>query len=241
MPGFWVALADPAGYRVAGSEVRLWPQPTDVDYPAEVLGTLRDTADSRRTAQRPTVDGRPRAWEWAGYPSGLLVQWDRQWALLRSLDAVERARAGQTPYIYVKEDVTGELTVPVYEVHVAATSGSGAATLVRTTGAAWTPDTLAGATVEVLPTRAGVTGSGTGAYQTRAVVGNGPMSLTVAPEWDTVPDGARVVVRWAASDWLRARAFVAPRRVRKGGGFVRYDVARFEFVPDPVVLAAAGA
>lgn len=234
MPGFWVAMADADGFRVPGSEVRLWPQPTDVDYPREPLGVLRETTDNRRTAQRPTIDGRPRAWEWAGYPAGLLPQYDRQWALLRSLDAVARARAGLSPYVYVKEDVTGELTVPLVETHVAAATGSTSLTVARPNdGAPWPEHRFRGGVVEILPTRDGLAGSGAGAYQTRSVVGNGDYSLNVVPEWDAIPHGARFVVRHQAADWLRVRAFVAPRAVRRGGGFVRYDVSRWEFTPDP--------
>jgi len=106
--GFWFAYADNTGAIDNGTVTELMPKPTAVEYPQEPRAAQRETAGSV-VVQYANNDNRLRHWIWRGYP-GWFASYQGLWAQLETLPGLRRLEAGNaTPYVYLKEDETGEL------------------------------------------------------------------------------------------------------------------------------------
>jgi hypothetical protein len=220
--GYHIAIADASGNRVTASERQLSPGPTRVDYPTEAAGSLLETPDGRVIQQQPLKDNRRRSWIWEGYP-GWLVTYQDLWSVLESLLSQYRKNYGAaTPYVYVKEDVTGELT---RLVTYAGTATAGGATTLTDSSQTWTTNALTGYEVEIV--------EGTGAGQIRTIASNTGTVLTVTDSWSTNPaSGSKYAVRGQVSDWFRVRVIDAHRTPAASDRLNTYEETRVVFVID---------
>lgn len=113
---FWIAYADSSGNRDVATEVQLSPAPSKVEYPPPAQTRLPTIAGTT-IVQRPTVDNRPRAWVWEGYP-GWFQRYQDLWVVLEPLHARYRLVAGDvTPYVYLRENETKMLRRIVVSGH----------------------------------------------------------------------------------------------------------------------------
>lgn len=215
---FYVSVTDPAV--TPGNEVMLQPAPTRVEYPSEMLGEVVETPDGRAVVQQPAADARTRKWVWSGYP-GFLVAYERQFQVLTTLRSRYRQEAGQSPYVWVRDNTTKLLRKRVATSHVAHASTSTATTLVIASSPAWATNVLAEGVVEVV--------SGTGVNQRRRIVSNTVNTLTIDAAWTTIPHGATVRVTYWSDAWFRARVLEVSRKLRNEGGNVRYEDTVFAF------------
>jgi hypothetical protein len=108
--GFFFCYANLDGTRNAASEVQISPQPTRVDYPTTPFGNIIETAGGTVVQQQPDRDSRVRAWEWVGYP-GWFIKYQELWSELEPLRSRYRRQLSLSPYVYLKEDETGEFCV----------------------------------------------------------------------------------------------------------------------------------
>lgn len=218
--GFWIAVDNGSGARVSASDTMLSPAPVDVNYPGEPAGTRIDTADGRLIVQQPAADARVREWIWKGYPADF-APYLALWNNLERLRSSLRKDAGASPYIWVKDNITGQLYYhDLYPSGVLISSSDATHLSIATTP--WSASAYIGYTVEVL--------TGTGAGQLRTVTANTNQQLTVTPAWTVQPGAGLFTVRGRAQEWFRARVVGAVRKVRDGGGAVRFDETRFQFV-----------
>lgn len=104
---FWIAFALPNGTRDTGSEVALTPEPAEVDYPPEPAGTLIDTGGTV-VFQQPSRDQRIRRWVWRHY-AGTHAAYTTLWNQLQPLRSRYRLMAGESPYVYLKDDESLQL------------------------------------------------------------------------------------------------------------------------------------
>jgi hypothetical protein len=141
------------------------------------------------------------------------------WNVLEAVRSRHRQLAGApTPYVYVKEDVTGMLNKLVFEN---GTATSGAAATLTDSGKSWTTNAFAGYKVELL--------TGTGAGQVRTVVSNTGTVLTVTPNWSTNPAAATTYsVQGRTNDWFKSRVLEVSRRP-VSGGLVRFEETALRF------------
>lgn len=217
---FFVSPVDP---RVTpGFEVMLSPAPTVVEYPGEMNGEKVDTPDGRVIIQQPSNDARVRAWLWKGYP-GMMPQYEKQYQLMQTFRSRYRQELGQSPYVWLKDNVTKKIRKKTNVIATVASSGS--TSTVLTLSAAVT--VVADAVVEVLDATFG--GTGTGVYQIRNVTSMTTTTLT-CPAFATVPNGAKIKLNGWTDDWFRARVIDCSRKMRDDGGNVRYDTTQFSFV-----------
>lgn len=229
--GFNVALADvnTGTTRIVGSERPLSPAPTRVSYPSEPLGARLETPDGRLIVQQPAKDNRVRTWYWDNYP-GFLTQYEMQYQYLVGLRSRYRQDGSrQSPFIFVQDTSTKRLRRRVVEIRLLSTGGSSTSVLIDDL-ATMTVNKYAGATLEVLDSGAG--GSGTGAYQRASIVSNTSNQLVLFGTLTTVPTAAKVAITYWVDDWFRARVIDVGRDLRDDGGNVRYKETRFSFVID---------
>jgi len=218
--GFHISKCAANGTRIALADVELSPRPVDVEYPTESLGTLREVPDGTPVQQYPAWDGRVRHWVWRGYP-GWMFKYQELWTALEPLLSRSRADLAASPYVYLKDDVTGQLQYLLSD-HGTAT-GTQSGTTLQDSSKTWGTNAWATGLVELL--------DGTGAGQVRAVSSNTDKVLTV-PAWDTSPVAASTTygVRLWVADWLKCRVVACTRKVASGGGYVRYEETRLSFV-----------
>ena len=130
-----------------------------------------------------------------------------------------RLEAGAvTPYIWLKDEVTGELRK---EVSIAGTGTAASTTLTDGTAPFPGSDGCKGYQVQLI--------TGTGAGQLRTVSSNTTTVLTV-PSWSG-SGSVTYAVRGRVADWFRARVLGLTRTV-PAGGIVKYEQTRLEFVID---------
>jgi hypothetical protein len=206
---FWIATADLDGLRITDSELELQPAPTRVEYPQDPTGEITATDDGRVVQQQTSRDGRLRTWTWAGYPADQ-SGFKRVWSVLESLRSRYRRELGLSPFVFVKEDVSGGLRVSASLTGSA--SGSGTAL------------TMAG-----LP--AGITeGFVTLAGQSRAILSSTSGAAVVADAFTGTPSDEAAVQYWVR-DWVRVRVLQVSREPSTDGRSVRYD-AKIVFTID---------
>lgn len=228
MGGFYTALADASGIKITASEQLLSPAPTNVDYPTSPIGSRLPTPDGKVIVQQPIADFRERSWIWIGYPESMGA-YQNLMKLLESLRSRTRIEAGAaTPYVFLKDDTTGEFT-RLDIINGIATSGT--ATTLVDTGALFTVDALIGYEIEII--------DGTGSGQQRTVIDNDTTSVTV-DTWTTTPDATSVYsMRGKLAEFFRVRVLEVSRELSRGGGSVRYEQTRMVFVVDDAAFGVA--
>ena len=108
--GFWIADANPGTHTVdESSKLQLIPGPVAVEYPNAPLGTTLETADGRVIVQQPSKDGRQRAWIWNNIPAWLPA-FPALWTALERTRSRYRLEAGLSPYVYLYDGETKELS-----------------------------------------------------------------------------------------------------------------------------------
>jgi hypothetical protein len=210
--GFWIATADTSGARITTSDLELQPGPSLIEYPTDSAGSILDTVDGNAIHQQPSRDGRRRVWVWSGYPhnqAGYL----RVWPVLLSLRSRYRAEAGLSPYVFLKEDITGGLRRRQSD------TGTGSATgFTLTDGtASWTANAFQGGFVVV-------------AGQSRAVLANTATTITVGDAFVGSPSGT-YVINYFTADWFRVRVLEVSRHP-KPERTLQYESTRIQFVVD---------
>jgi hypothetical protein len=209
--GFWVATADAAGARVTDSEVELSPAPSEVDYAQEPQGSLVESVDGFVVHQQANRDGRRRSWNWIGYPSDQ-PGYAPLFSMLEGLRSRYRAELGLSPFVYLKEDVTGVLRS---RAQLAGTASGSDLTLTFSTPTL-TADALVGGSVTI-------------AGQVRGITANTTTTVTLGQALIGSVSGAAVVSYWTYP-WVRARVLEVSRRAVAGGGRARFENSRIVFV-----------
>lgn len=217
---FFVAPVDP---RITpGFEVMLSPAPTVVEYPGELNGEKIETPDGRVIVQQPSNDARVRVWSWKNYP-GMMLQYEKQYALLQTFRSRYRQEGGQSPYVWIKDTATKRLRKRTSVIATAAVAGS-TTTVISLSGSVVV---VSDPVVEVLPSTLG--GTGTGVSQIRNVISMTTTTLT-CPAFGTIPHGAKLRLTGWTDDWFRVRVLDLTRKIQDQGGNVRYDTTLFSFV-----------
>lgn len=219
--GFWIARANAAGTaRLSGSEVLLSPAPVAVAYPDEPLGSRTETPDGRLIVQQPAQDARVRSWIWRGYP-GYMQSYVALWDILEGTRSRLRKAQGGTPYIYLKDDVTGRLYRHYTYNGIVASADSSSITV---SGTPWAGLDYTGYICEVM--------TGTGIGQVRAITSiSGSNKINITPNWSVNPAAADTfTVRGRVDDWFKVRVVGVTRKVADGGGYVRYESTNLDFV-----------
>jgi hypothetical protein len=86
-------------------EETISPGPTYVTYPDRIIYNLYET-EGRLIKQRSTRNPKERTWVWENYTPTVPRYEDLFWDLF-SLQEHIRVENGDSPYVYLKEDVTG--------------------------------------------------------------------------------------------------------------------------------------
>lgn len=215
---FSVSSADASGARIVGSEEVLSPGPADVDYPLTPAGRIVDTSSGTRIKQTPPGDARPRAWIWSDLPTyrPKYVQFCQR---LESLLGTNRRARGLSPWVYLQDTETSEMSLWVFSGGTATAISS---TTLTDSLQAWTTNALTNGTIEIV--------SGTGAGQRRSVQSNTGTSVTV-DAWGTNPTGAVYNVQYQNPAWIRVRVLNVSRHpVAKFA--ISFETVRLEFVID---------
>ncbi len=108
--GFHFAYATGAGLIDSGSMTDLHPHPITVDYPPTFEKTSLQSKDGNAIVQRGSADTRIRRWVWPG----MTLTTPRYAKLFEQLLTLqvslrERFTPPESPWVFLKEDVTGEL------------------------------------------------------------------------------------------------------------------------------------
>lgn len=106
--GFYIAQSYTNGLMNSGTIELLSPGPTYVDYPPRYAHNVLISVDGSAVIQAPLADGRTRSWVWERYriaTPGYLALFNK----LHNLQYKLRISASQSPYVYLKEDVTDNL------------------------------------------------------------------------------------------------------------------------------------
>lgn len=106
---FYVASSDLNGLIVSGTITQLSPAPTWVDYPERFVNTVRFSKDGAPVVQAPLKDSRPRTWIWKRYRSSV-PHFDTLYNLLLNYQYKLRQATGQSPWVYVRDTESGNLT-----------------------------------------------------------------------------------------------------------------------------------
>jgi hypothetical protein len=229
--GFWISRANAAGTaRLSGSEVLLSPAPTGVIYPDEPLGSRIETPDGRLVVQQPAQDARVRSWVWKGYP-GYMQPYVALWNILEGTRSSLRKAQGGTPYVYLRDDVTGRFYRHYIYNGVVVSADSSSITVA---GTPWTGLDFTGYISEVM--------TGTGIGQVRAIVSiSNNNKINITPNWSVNPVATDTfTVRGRVDDWFRVRVVGVTRKVAEGGGYVRYEETRLEFCVEDVAWNQLG-
>lgn len=217
---FFVSPVDP---RITpGFELMLSPMPTIVQYPGDFNGEKLETPDGRVIVQQPANDARTRVWVWSNYP-GNLVQYERQYRITQAFRSRYRQELGQSPYCWIKDNVTKKLRRKTNIIATVAGSGS-TSTVIQISPSV---TVVSDAVVEVLASSFG--GTGTGANQINTVLSMTTTALT-CPAFATIPHGAKIRITGWVDDWFRARVLDVSRKLKDEGGNVRYESTQFSFV-----------
>jgi hypothetical protein len=102
---FWYALPNGDGTVNVASAVKLWPAPTDTDYPPRFEYTVLETDAGNGVRQRSKRQAKEHAWVWKDYGYTAVRYEDQYWQLF-NLSADRRIEQGLQPFIYLKEEVT---------------------------------------------------------------------------------------------------------------------------------------
>ncbi len=108
--GFHFAYSTSAGLIDSGTITDIHPHPITVDYPNTFEKTSMKSRDGQAIVQRGSADTRPRKWIWPG----LTLTTPRYPRLVEQLITLaahirEQSAANSAPWVYLKEDVTGDL------------------------------------------------------------------------------------------------------------------------------------
>lgn len=222
--GFWIAKADATGAIIASSALELSPGPSAVEYPTEPAAKVIETADGRIIKQQYSYDPRKRAWIWQRF-RGNMVPYQNLMLVLESLLASRRLAYGAvTPYVFLKDTTTGELTVLSKET---GTATAGTANTLTDSSKSWTADQWNGYTVEIV--------SGTGQGQTRVVADTltSPSKIQTVLNWSVNPStDSKYAIYKHVSDWVRVRVLEVSRDPAAGGGDITYETTRMVFYVD---------
>lgn len=209
--GYWLATADADGNRISGSELLLQPGPSRVDYVQEPGGELVETTDGGLVHQQPSLDNRRRTWEWNNF-DGNMSAYQRVWPVLDASRSRYRKESGLSPYVWLKEDVTGGLVRRQTWTGTVSAASNFSATM----GSAPPAGVVGGALIV--------------AGQVRAILGVGGTTITVGDAFSGSPSGDAVIL-YTAADWFRARILEVSRKTADGS-MVRYEGSRIVFVID---------
>lgn len=103
--GFWICESLPNGTIDLTTETRLMPGPTYPEYPERVPYTLQQT-DSAPVIQRQKRPSDEYKWVWENYTPSVPNYETVYWYLFNN-QYVVRLKAGKSPYVYLKDNVTG--------------------------------------------------------------------------------------------------------------------------------------
>lgn len=104
--GFQYALADANGLMDSGTIATLSPGPTFTEYPTEQFKTtIHVSVDGNPVTQSFVKDDRPRKWVWQNYRE-TVPGYTSMYNSLLQLHYKLRLLAGDSPWVFLKEDVT---------------------------------------------------------------------------------------------------------------------------------------
>lgn len=107
--GFHFAHALETGVIDSGTITNIHPHPITVDYPATFEKTTLKSKDGNAVVQRGSVDTRMRKWIWSGVTL-TTPRYAKLFEQLLGLQVSLREQASSpSPWVYLKEDVTGDL------------------------------------------------------------------------------------------------------------------------------------
>ena len=108
---FYIAESNENGLIVSGSITQLFPAPSLVRYPEKFITSSRTSRDGNPIVQSPFRDSRPRQWVWQRYSSDV-INYDIMYNRLLNYHNKTRQTATPplSPWVYVKEDSSGNLT-----------------------------------------------------------------------------------------------------------------------------------
>ena len=205
---FYVSKANSAGLRLSSADTMLQPGPTYVTYPSAALGTILETADGSPVMQQPNKDGRVRKWTWVGYRSSV-AGYTNLWDLLLSLRSRSLKQAGAlTPYVYLKEDVTGRLARRVNFIGTA--TATGVNTLTDSGKNFGGTNALAGFKIVII--------DGKAAGQRGTITLSNATQVTISSNWIEQPSTSSKyeIVGWS-SDYFKCRVIDVSRKLKEEG------------------------
>lgn len=107
---FWYSPAQPDGSRDTGTEVMILPSPTEPDYEGtRFIYSIRDT-DAGGVKQRLRKKSKEKRWVWVNY-TPQVPTYETLYNELFALQDHVRTNNGDSPYVYLKEDVTKEFGI----------------------------------------------------------------------------------------------------------------------------------
>lgn len=106
---FFVATSDLSGNIQSGTIAQLSPGPGSVSYPDKFVNTVRFSKDGSPIVQSPNKDGRTRIWIWRRY-SSTFAKYTSLYNQLLQFQYKLRQANGLSPWIYLKDTETGNLT-----------------------------------------------------------------------------------------------------------------------------------
>lgn len=106
---FFVALSDSFGNILPATTVQLSPGPTYVQYPDHFDSVVRTSKDGSIIIQTPSKDSRTRKWVWRNYKTNV-PKYTQLYNQLLQFHYKLRIAAGLSPWVYVQDTETGNLT-----------------------------------------------------------------------------------------------------------------------------------
>lgn len=104
---FYYSPALSNGDRDTGTEITIRPSPTFVDYGPRLRYEIKET-QGRLIKQRAPQNPKQKTWVWEGYGPDVPLYETTFADLVRQQEHV-RSSAGASPYVYLRETVSGEL------------------------------------------------------------------------------------------------------------------------------------
>lgn len=104
--GFWISGADTNGDYTSANDVTISPGPTHPEYGERFPYSLHETSAGAAVKQKLKKNPKELKWIWAGYGPSVPQYETLYWVLFNNQDHI-RVSEGKSPYVYLKEDVTG--------------------------------------------------------------------------------------------------------------------------------------
>jgi hypothetical protein len=235
--GFYAAWANADGTLNTSSEFQLIPSPVRVEYPPAAAGTIIETSDGAAIQQQPNNDSRIRSWIWENYQynpigGGVTPSTDFSYSFwmpkLEGLRSRYRREAGQSPYVYLTESVTGLFQ---RESWFGSTTTGAASTVTIVDTAA---PSLSFASISPGPWNIMFPDSGQQGTVIDVMQSGGTTTYTLAAGGPTVAiaTGEHYVLQAWQQTWFRCRVTEVSRVPTARGGGVRMDQTKLQFVID---------